>query len=141
MAKQPRKSPSKPAQADPKRMRVKDLPYARKTLFWPASLVGAANRDVRGGGGYVVDWTLPYEREWCAGQEYKLEPAPDDAQPTPITLKQALKEIARIKGEVPEPPKTVQEQKRENAQAAPKPEQAELPTVAPRPQPKKEDGK
>lgn len=39
---------------------------------------------LRGGRGYVVDLDAPCEREWCKGQEYKLEPAPAGAKPTPI---------------------------------------------------------
>lgn len=118
-------------------MRVRETEGSGKTLFWPANLAGRASAEYRGRAGYVVDWTLPWERDWCKGQEYKLEPAPDDAEPSKITLKQAIKEIQRLNGTVPEPPKTVQKQKAENAAAAPEPDKSEVPPVAP--PPKKEN--
>lgn len=132
MPKPTTKQDATPAQ-EPKRMRVKSIPHGRKTLFWPHALVGKSDTDIRGSAGYVVDWTLPWERAWCAGQEYKLEPAPDDAIPDRIELKQALREIARIKGETPGPPKTVAAQKTENQAAAPEPAKSSVPPVAPPP--------
>lgn len=116
--------------SDPKRMRVK----ARKTLFWPASLVGRANTDARGVHGYIVDWSLPHERDWCAGQEYKLEPAEDSAIPDPVEMKQAVRFLRSLKPA--EPPKTMPEQLAENDQAsaeAAEAEQPDLPGVAPAP--------
>ncbi len=49
---------------------------------------------IRGGKGYVVDLDAPFEREWCARQEYKLEPAPAKAKPSPIVHPIARQKIA-----------------------------------------------
>lgn len=54
----------------------------------------------------------PLERDrFCRGQEYKLESAPQDAVPDPITNPRALRLIAEHKrAEVPPPPQpTVRE--------------------------------
>jgi len=130
-----KKKPAKsPEPAEPKRMRVKP----RKTIFWPAELVGRPDTDVRGTAGYIVDWTLSWERDWCKGHEYKLEPAPDDAVPDEVELKQALREIGKRQGLVEQAPKTVKAQKDENAEAAVD-GMFSAPPVAPAP--KKESGR
>lgn len=46
-------------------------------LQWPKSLGG--NKCGRGGPGYVVDMTAPFEKDWCKGVMHMLEPAPKGA--------------------------------------------------------------
>lgn len=56
--------------------------HGKFILFYPYSF--PENQRFRGSAGYVVDLDAPLEAEWCAGQEYKLEPAPDAKAATPI---------------------------------------------------------
>lgn len=47
-------------------------------LHWPSDFAqDAQGTRARGGEGYVLDWSSPHEREWCKGQEHKLEDVPD----------------------------------------------------------------
>lgn len=57
---------------------------------------------LRGGRGLVVDMDAPFEREWCAGQEYKLEPAPADAVASPIRHPVARRLLAEWEAAHPE---------------------------------------
>jgi len=50
----------------------------------------------RGAEGYVVDLDAPGEREFCKGQEWKLEPAPDGSTPDAIRHPTAMKLGAEI---------------------------------------------
>jgi hypothetical protein len=61
----------------------------RWTLNWPVGVADPMDPR-RGPRGYVVDMDAPLERQWCAGQEYKLEPAPHGAKASPITHARAL---------------------------------------------------
>jgi hypothetical protein len=61
-------------------------------LHWPESLAGSDNR-YRGGTGYVVDMDAPREVAWCAGQAYKLRPAPDGAVASKIDFAPALRAL------------------------------------------------
>jgi hypothetical protein len=61
----------------------------RWTLNWPVGIADPMDPR-RGPRGYVVDMDAPLERQWCAGQEYKLEPAPKGAKPSPIEHARAL---------------------------------------------------
>lgn len=58
-------------------------------LTWPIAL--EAGERVRGLPGYVVDMDMPLEKEWCAGQMHKLEPAPEGSVPTEIVNRSAQK--------------------------------------------------
>lgn len=120
-------------------MSVKD----RKALHWPQNIADGPRLNKDGlPRPYVVDWSDPVEREVCKGQEYKLEPAPDDAEPTPITSRPALKAMARMRNEPePEPEKTVADKVAENHEAAKAPEAAELPGITKRPAAKKRASK
>lgn len=61
-------------------------------LNWPLSI--EQNHPPRGRKGYVVDLDAPLEREWCAGQEYKITPAPEATAANPITHPMAVRQIA-----------------------------------------------
>lgn len=61
----------------------------RWTLNWPVGVADPMDPR-RGARGYVVDMDVPLERQWCSGQEYKLEPAPHGAKPSPIVHARAL---------------------------------------------------
>lgn len=55
-------------------------------LHWPKEFAqDSQGTRARGGEGYVLDWTSAHEREWCKGQEHKLEDVPD-AQIATATL-------------------------------------------------------
>lgn len=58
-------------------------------LHWPPTMAGA-EKSYRGGPGTVVDLDAPLERDWIKGQEYKLEDAPKDAEPTELELPNAI---------------------------------------------------
>jgi hypothetical protein len=61
----------------------------------------------RGSQGFVVDLDAPLEREWCAGQMHKLEPAPDATEAAPVTHPVAIRLIkAEITRLASLPPKT-----------------------------------
>lgn len=64
-------------------------------LYFPRTL--PQSDLLRGGKGYVVNMNAPCEREWCAGQEWKLEPAPEATEADRITNRAALAEIAKAK--------------------------------------------
>lgn len=61
----------------------------------------------RGGEGYVVDLDAPLEREWCAGQMHKLEPAAKGAKAAsiedPVALRLQKNEVARLAAEGSKP--------------------------------------
>lgn len=58
-------------------------------LHWPPTIAEGDKR-YRGGEGYVLDMDAPLEKQWCAGQLYKLEDAPAGAKPNELTLASAL---------------------------------------------------
>lgn len=73
-------------------------------LHWPTTVADGEKR-YRGGEGYVVDMDAALEREWCAGQLYKLEDAPNSALPSEIALPNALgaRKLAEAKHAKPGP--------------------------------------
>jgi hypothetical protein len=68
-----------------------------KHLHWPEDLLGGdyGAAVVRLAPGGIVDLDAPLEREWCKGQEYKLEPAPANSKATPIEHPAALRAIRK----------------------------------------------
>ncbi len=73
-------------------------------LHWPTTIADGTKR-YRGGEGYVLDMDAALEREWCAGQLYKLEDAPAGSVPSEITLANALgaRKLAESKKAKPGP--------------------------------------
>lgn len=75
-----------------KLMRVK----ASRHLHWPESFTTKDGLH-RGAPGYVVDLDAPFEREWCKGQEHKLEAAPVGAEVSEIAHPRALRELRELR--------------------------------------------
>jgi hypothetical protein len=95
---------------------VKDGRY----LHFPEAFGPIENRG-RGGPGHCVNLDAPFEREWCKGQEHKLEPAPKGAMPNAIVHPIALRMIRDLDAK----PKAAAPA----AQPTGKPIQADLPSV------------
>jgi len=117
-------------------MRVKEGHY---WLHWPTSLANPVKD--RGGPGTIVDDSHPLEcvRDedgnviggWLMGQMQKMEPAPDDAKPTPYNLPTAAN--ARREYDDPRPE---QEQLPEPKEAIKKRQRTQLSTGGiPNPEP------
>ena len=98
----------KAAKADAPAKLGRPMQVRRKcTLLWTKPLTPRTGPP-RGREGYVVDLDAPFEEEWCKGQEFKLEPAPDATETgsldeSPAAMNKRKKAMRGIERAQPEP--------------------------------------
>lgn len=89
-------------------------------VYWPETF---GRKTYRGGEGYVIDSAIELEREWCKGQEFRLEDAPDATAATPFDHPRALHAIAALEQAKNPAPEPVRYQQPSGAPQARKPKQ------------------